>query len=62
MKMHVGSFLSGLIFLAIGVAFVLEAAGVWTIRVADLKLLGPLALVVIGVSIIAGAVTRRSES
>lgn len=60
MKMHAGTFLAGLIFLAVGVAFVLEAADVWTIRVADLKLIGPLALVVIGVSIIAGALTRRN--
>jgi hypothetical protein len=62
MKMHMGTFLAGLIFLAVGVAFMLEAADVWTIRVGDLKLVGPLALVVIGVSIIGGAMARRGES
>ncbi len=61
MKMHMGTFLAGLIFLTVGVAFVLEAADVWTISVGDLKLIGPIALVVIGVSIIAGAITRREN-
>lgn len=61
MRMHIGSFVTGLVFLAVGVAFALEAAGVWEIRISDLRLIGPLALVLIGVSIIAGAVTRRES-
>src|SRR5690606_6048363 len=56
MKMHIGSFVTGLVFLAVGVAFALEAAGVWEFRISDLRLIGPLALVLIGVSIIVGPV------
>ncbi len=59
MRMHAGTFVAGLVFLAVGVAFILEAAGVWTVRMADLKLIGPLALVVIGAATILGALSRR---
>lgn len=62
MRMHVGSFITGLVFLVVGVAFALEAAGYWTIRVSDLRLIGPLALVLIGAAIIIGAMTRRDET
>jgi hypothetical protein len=61
MNIHKGTFITGLIYLAIGVAFVLEALDVWTIRFSDLRLIGPLALVVIGVAVIIGTLggTRR---
>ncbi len=60
MRTHIGTFITGLVFLAIGVAFALEAAGVWTVRVQDLKLIGPLALVVIGAAVLLSALTRRN--
>ncbi len=58
MNLHRGTLLAGVVFIIIGVVFFLEALGVWTIRLVDLRLIGPLVLVVIGVAIIIGTVGR----
>lgn len=59
MKFHPATFFAGLIFLVVSVVFTLEALGVWTVRLADLRLIGPLALVLIGLGVIGGSLTRR---
>ncbi|MFO7300630.1 MAG: hypothetical protein DIU67_010635 [Actinomycetes bacterium] len=58
-KFDVGTFVTGLVFFAIGVAFLLESLGVWEIGIQDLRLVGPIALVVVGLVIILGAIGRR---
>jgi hypothetical protein len=64
MKLHTGTLLGGLIYLVTGVAFVLEAVGTWTLALSDLRLVGPLALVVAGLAVIgssSGRSARRSR-
>jgi hypothetical protein len=53
-RFDVGSFLAGLLFLALGVAFVFEAAGQWTFRLSHFRYVGPLVLVVLGLAILVG--------
>lgn len=60
MRLHPGTMLAGFIYLVIGVAFVLEALGYWTLRLSDLRYIGPLALVVAGIAVVAGSVTRHT--
>lgn len=59
--LHGGTLMAGLVYTGIGVAFVLEALGYWTLRVADLRVIGPLALLVIGLGVIVGTFTRRDQ-
>jgi len=61
MKAHPGTLFVGIVYLAVGVAFVLEALDVWDLRFGDLRYLGPLALVVVGVAVIVGALARRDS-
>jgi hypothetical protein len=60
MRFHIGTFTTGLVFTAAGVAFVLEALGLWTLQVADLRVIGPVVLVVIGVALLAGGWNRTA--
>ncbi len=62
MRLHWGTLLTGVIYLVIGVAFVLEALDVWALRLADLRLIGPLALVVIGIAVIMGSLGARRKT
>lgn len=55
---HLPTLWSGIVFIGLGVAFALEAVGVWVFDAADLRLLGPLALVAVGVGILLGARSR----
>lgn len=59
MRAHPGTLFAGIVFLTVGVVFVLEALGVWDLTLGDLRYLGPLALVVAGVAVIVGALARR---
>lgn len=61
MKLSKGSLVAGLIFVAMGIGFTLEALGVWDVRVGDLRAIGPLTLVVIGVLLILGAIGRSNK-
>lgn len=61
MKLHVGTLFAGLIYLAVGLTFVTEALGWWTMQTADLRLLGPIALVVAGLAVVGSAVGRRQS-
>ena len=54
--------MTGLVFLSVGIAFVFEALGAWTLSVGDLRLIGPLALVVAGLAVVIGSVTRRGDT
>jgi hypothetical protein len=59
MRMHVGTLLAGIVFLAVGLLFVAEALEWWTLQVSDLRYVGPLALVVAGVAVVASSITSR---
>ncbi len=61
MRLHNGTLLAGVVFLLIGVAFVLEALGVWTLQIGDLRYIGPIALVVVGVAVVAGSIGRSNR-
>jgi hypothetical protein len=56
MKLHVGTLFAGVVFLLTGLAFVTEALGWWTLQVADLRFVGPLALVVAGLAVVSSSV------
>lgn len=60
MRFHPGTMLAGFIYLVVGVSFVLEALGYWTLRLSDLRYIGPLALVVAGIAVVVGSVTRNT--
>jgi len=51
-------FLTGLAFAAIGVAFVLEAEGVWTFRLTELSVVVPVLLILGGLAILVLAIRR----
>lgn len=53
-RFHPGTFASGLVFTALGAALAAEGAGWWTFRLRDMGLVLPIALVVIGLTILAG--------
>src|SRR5690606_41921702 len=59
MKLHTGTLIAGVVCLVVGIAFGFEALDYWTLRLSDLRYIGPLALVVIGVTVLGGALTRR---
>lgn len=51
MKRHLDTLISGLLFIVIGTAFLLDALDVWTIRI---ERLWPVALVAVGLAILLG--------
>ena len=61
MTLHKGTLLVGLLFTTLGFAFVLEALDLWTVRLADLRLIAPIALVIIGGSIIIGSLDSNKK-
>lgn len=60
MRPHPGTMLAGFIYLAVGLSFVLEALGYWTLRLSDLRYIGPLALVMAGIAVVVGSLTRTT--
>lgn len=62
MRFHAGTLFAGFIYLMVGVVFVLEALGYWSLRLSDLRYLGPLALVVVGIAVVVGSVTRSASA
>ena len=54
----VGGLIAGAVFTVVGVLFLLEAGEVWTFALSDLRYFAPLALIVIGVSVLIGGLTR----
>jgi len=59
MRMHAGTMLAGAVYLALGLAFMAEALEWWTLQVGDMRLVGPLALVLAGIAVVVGSVTTR---
>lgn len=53
-----GTFLTGAFLAAMGAAFVLEAAGAWTFRLTDLRMVGPVALILVGAAVLVSAAGR----
>lgn len=51
-RFHPGTFTAGIIFFALGFAFVLESLGAWTFRLRHLGTLGPLVLIGIGLAVL----------
>lgn len=60
MRIHTGTLFAGLVFLAVGIAFILEAVGAWNLTLGELRYVGPLALVVAGLAVVIGSLGRRS--
>ncbi len=61
-RFHPGTFTAGVVFVLLGLVFALEAVGVWTLRLNDLALLGPLAIIGIGIAVLASTLwTGRSD-
>lgn len=58
-EFHPGTFTAGAVFVALGVAFTLEGLDVWTLRLRDLDVLFPIALVVVGVAVLVAALWAR---
>ncbi len=58
-EFHPGTFAAGAVFTAIGVAFLLEALGVWVLRFRHLEILLPVALIIIGVAVVIATLWAR---
>jgi hypothetical protein len=62
MRIHRGTLFAGVVYLGIGVAFILEALEVWALQIGDLRFVGPIALVVLGVAVVIGSMrAHRSD-
>jgi len=62
MRIHTGTLFAGVVYLGIGVAFILEALEVWTLRIGDLRYAAPIALVVLGLAVVIGSMRRIERS
>jgi len=61
MRIHNGTLLAGVIYLGIGIAFLLEALEVWTLQISDLTVVGPMALVILGLAVVIGSLGRTGQ-
>lgn len=59
MNLDVGSLIAGLLFTGLGIAFVLEASGQWSFELSHFRFVGPLVLIVIGLTTLVGASMAR---
>ena len=59
MKLHVGTLFAGLVFLVVGLTFMTEALGWWSLQMVDLRYVGPIVLIAGGLAVTASALTRR---
>jgi len=62
MRIHRGTLFAGVVYLGIGVAFILEALEVWALRIGDLRFVGPIALVVLGVAVVIGSMRAQRSN
>jgi hypothetical protein len=60
-QFHRGTFITGLVALTLGVLFTFEAAGAWTLQATHLSVVGPLAVIVIGILVLRASL-RRSRT
>ena len=56
-NLNMTTFVAGLLFMALGGMFLLDAAGVWSIHP---LIVGPVVLIGLGLAMIAGSLARRS--
>jgi len=61
MRLHKGTLFAGVIYLGIGIVFLLEALEVWTLQISDLTVVGPMALVVLGLAVVIGSLGRTDQ-
>jgi len=61
-KLHYGTLFAGVLYLVIGLGMVAETLGWWDLTLRDLRYVGPLALVVAGLAVVAGSVARDRVS
>jgi hypothetical protein len=61
MRLHKGTLFAGVIYLGIGIVFLLEALEVWTLQISDLTVVGPVALVVLGLAVVIGSLGRTDQ-
>jgi hypothetical protein len=61
MTLHKGTLFAGVVYLGVAIAFILEALDFWTLQIGDLRYLGPIALVVLGVAVAIGSMGRSRE-
>ena len=61
MRLHKGTLFAGVIYLGIGIVFLLEALEVWTLQISDLTVVGPLALVILGLAVVVGSLGRTDQ-
>jgi hypothetical protein len=52
---------AGVIYMGIGIGFLLEALEVWTLQISDLTVVGPLALVILGLAVVVGSLGRTGQ-
>ena len=58
MRLHRGTLFAGVLYLMIAIVFMLEALDVWALRIGDLRYIGPIALVLIGLAVGIGSLGR----
>jgi hypothetical protein len=61
MRLHKGTLFAGVIYMGIGIGFLLEALEVWTLQISDLTVVGPLALVILGLAVVVGSLGRTGQ-
>jgi hypothetical protein len=61
MRLHKGTLFAGVIYLGIGIVFLLEALEVWTLQISDLTVVGPVALVILGLAVVIGSLGRTDQ-
>ena len=61
MTIHRGTLFAGVVYLGIGVAFILEALEVWALQIGDLRFVGPVALVVLGLAVVIGSMRGGAQ-
>jgi hypothetical protein len=57
-RFHLGTFITGVVALALGILFTLEATGVWTLQTLQLRYLAPVAVIAIGVGVLLASLRR----
>lgn len=60
-QVDVGSLVAGLLFTGLGIAFVLEASGQWSFELDHFRYIGPLVLIIIGITTLIGASLARHD-
>lgn len=61
-RFHFGTFVTGLVIALIGGALLAEGLGWWELRLRDLRYLGPVLLIAIGVIVLLGSIGRRQSA